>query len=306
MIIESKKLWMRVLLILVFSGMMFQAFALPCGFSANAHIGSESRFYEQAYLLDKPLRNYDFVLNELQNTQGAKETRTIKARGDRVSPNGVFLIESKNSLLYVEKKDRAHSEWLTYDLFGKFKSRPKNLKIPFSVYDQGVFRQIYIPKSVEYFSLFGLNLKSSTEILFPNIEVDNKVRDWLDAFYYLIGNADGNFMDRISEHLYVGKGKDVLIIDHADAFGFGVENYIPEGRVVNGFNHYSSEKPNFNLRSKVFRAFVRELQSGLANEIKDWFLENQLVKDKLSDQQQEAFLARLTYLSNLNFERSSW
>ncbi|MEC9281265.1 MAG: hypothetical protein VX642_01030 [Bdellovibrionota bacterium] len=287
-------------MIILFCGMMSQALALPCEYSPSTYVGNESRFKEQAYLLPELQRKYDFVLSEMYNLQGRREIKTFKSRGDKVSPNGVFLFESKNSLKYVEKKDGAHREWLVYDLLGKFKSRPTELKIPFSIYDNGVFRQIFIPETIESKFLWYVKLRSHTEIIFPEIEVLPELQIWLDAFYYLIGNADGNFMSRINEHIYAGKNADVLVIDHADSFTFGVESYIPNGRVKNGFNHYTSVEPRFNLKSKAFRAFVLELQSGLGLEIRHWFLANHLVREKLSEQQQEAFLARLKHLLELD------
>lgn len=272
--------------------------AMDCEWSAqNLEASLQASFSAQKDYLNENFQNRQELRAHLLNPGKSKRIKDFKKIGDVVSPNGVSLFESPKSLLYVEKKDGAVREWLSFEIFTRFKSRPKKLYMPEAVLTEDlVFRHLYIPETKpkhswkNYFSWEHISKSTGSYG-----RATKEMRDWLELFNFLIGNLDIK-----DEHFILGKSQEVFLIDFAYSFWSVLDDsplhYQKRSEIMMSY----FEEPQIDLKIPIVRKFVQELQSGLGEEILDWFTSQELVYKMLRKEKEiDPFLERLDYLMNL-------
>lgn len=272
--------------------------AMDCEWSAqNLEASLQASFSAQKDYLNENFQNRQELRAHLLNPGKSKRIKDFKKIGDVVSPNGVSLFESPKSLLYVEKKDGAVREWLSFEIFTRFKSRPKKLYMPEAVLTEDlVFRHLYIPETKpkhswkNYFSWEHISKSTGSYG-----RATKEMRDWLELFNFLIGNLDIK-----DEHFILGKSQEVFLIDFAYSFWSVLDDsplhYQKRSEIMMSY----FEEPQIDLKIPIVRKFVQELQSGLGDEILDWFTSQELVYKMLRKEKEiDPFLERLDYLMNL-------
>ena len=272
--------------------------AMDCEWSVqNLEASLQASFSAQKDYLNENFQNRQELRAHLLNPGKSKRIKDFKKIGDVVSPNGVSLFESPKSLLYVEKKDGAVREWLSFEIFTRFKSRPKKLYMPEAVLTEDlVFRHLYIPETKpkhswkNYFSWEHISKSTGSYG-----RATKEMRDWLELFNFLIGNLDIK-----DEHFILGKSQEVFLIDFAYSFWSVLDDSPLHYQKRSEFMMSYFEEPQIDLKIPIVRKFVQELQSGLGEEILDWFTSQELVYKMLRKEKEiDPFLERFDYLMNL-------
>ncbi|MAF93014.1 MAG: hypothetical protein CL674_17230 [Bdellovibrionaceae bacterium] len=278
-----------------------QAMAMDCGWSAkNFEDSLQASFSAQKDYLNENFKNRQELRAHLLNPGKSKRIKDFKKIGDVVSPNGVSLFESPQSLLYVEKKDGAVREWLSFEIFTRFKSRPKKLYMPEAVLTEDlVFRHLYIPETKpkhswkNYFSWEHISKSAGSYG-----HATKEMVYWLELFNFLIGNLDIK-----DDHFILGKNREVFLIDFAYSFWSVLDESPLHYQKRSEFMMSYFEEPQIDLKIPIVRRFVQELQSGLGEEILNWFTSQELVYKMLRKEKEiDPFLERLDYLMNLSLD----
>lgn len=286
-----------ILFCFVFVGIA-QVKAMSCEKSSSAlSLKHKESFVAQKEFLASSIKNRKELKTHLLNPGKTTKLKDFKKVGDHVSPNGVALLSSSESVLFVEKRDGAVREWLSFNLFNRFQSRPKKLYMPEAVLTEDlVYRHIYIPESIPRFSwknYFSMNKVSKSSYSFQ--QVSKEMKDWLEVFNFLVGNLDIK-----DSHYILSKNGDIFVIDYAYSFWSVLEENPLHYQKRKDFMMPYFEEPFIDLKIPIVRKFVQELQSGLGEEILEWFTSQDLVYKMLRKEKEiDPFLERLDYLINL-------
>lgn len=260
----------------------------------------QESFAAQKDFLSGGIKSRQELREHLFNPGKTKFVKAFKKTGDHVSPSGVLLFQSSKSIMFIEKKDGALREWISFKMFNRFQSRPKKLLMPEAILTEDlIFRHLFIPESIpksSWKNYLPWNRKSNSSSSYH--QTTKEMRDWLVVFNFLIGNIDIK-----DEHYIATKNRDIFVIDFAYSFWSVLEDTPLHYQKRSEFMMPYYEEPNIDLKIPIVRKFVEELQSGLGYEILDWFTSQDLVYKMLRKEKEiDPFLERLDYLMNLSLD----